>query len=227
MKRHLALMTALLLATSANAGTLIGFTDMNPDAGSFGFLSDIHVNWAVGWQQTAHYTNVAISAVIGTHVPGASANWWLTRSLGPGTGFTDVVAQGSYTAPELASELNFNLLPSTQIVTGLDLDAGSYYLVLDGPAGPFQSNAYWIGDFDQAGTMLAPGVSNLSYAYSVTPTPFGPAASFTANSPDQPLIFKVTGTAAGAVPEPANWAMLIAGFGLTGATMRRRRRVPG
>jgi hypothetical protein len=28
---------------------------------------------------------------------------------------------------------------------------------------------------------------------------------------------------AGAVPEPANWAMLIAGFGLVGAAMRRRR----
>lgn len=27
----------------------------------------------------------------------------------------------------------------------------------------------------------------------------------------------------GAVPEPANWAMMIAGFGLVGATMRRRR----
>ncbi len=27
----------------------------------------------------------------------------------------------------------------------------------------------------------------------------------------------------GAVPEPANWALLIAGFGLTGAAMRRRR----
>ncbi|MCU0892685.1 MAG: PEPxxWA-CTERM sorting domain-containing protein [Sandarakinorhabdus sp.] len=29
---------------------------------------------------------------------------------------------------------------------------------------------------------------------------------------------------AGAVPEPASWAMLIAGFGLVGATARRRRR---
>jgi hypothetical protein len=28
-----------------------------------------------------------------------------------------------------------------------------------------------------------------------------------------------------AVPEPASWAMLIGGFGLTGAAMRRRRRV--
>lgn len=27
------------------------------------------------------------------------------------------------------------------------------------------------------------------------------------------------------VPEPANWAMLIAGFGLTGAAMRRHRKM--
>ena len=32
-------------------------------------------------------------------------------------------------------------------------------------------------------------------------------------------------TASGAVPEPASWAMLIAGFGLTGAAARRRRRM--
>ena len=31
------------------------------------------------------------------------------------------------------------------------------------------------------------------------------------------------GGTAGAVPEPASWAMLIAGFGLVGASMRRRR----
>lgn len=30
----------------------------------------------------------------------------------------------------------------------------------------------------------------------------------------------------GGVPEPASWAMLIAGFGLTGAALRRRRAVP-
>jgi hypothetical protein len=29
----------------------------------------------------------------------------------------------------------------------------------------------------------------------------------------------------GAVPEPASWAMLIAGFGLVGAMQRRRQRV--
>jgi hypothetical protein len=34
-----------------------------------------------------------------------------------------------------------------------------------------------------------------------------------------------TGTPNGVVPEPASWAMLIAGFGLVGATLRRRRAV--
>lgn len=34
----------------------------------------------------------------------------------------------------------------------------------------------------------------------------------------------VTSIAPGTVPEPASWAMLLAGFGLTGAAMRRRRK---
>lgn len=34
-------------------------------------------------------------------------------------------------------------------------------------------------------------------------------------------------SAVGAVPEPASWAMMIAGFGLVGGTMRYRRRVNG
>ena len=35
----------------------------------------------------------------------------------------------------------------------------------------------------------------------------------------------LSATQTGAIPEPSSWALLIAGFGLTGAAMRRRRRV--
>jgi len=35
--------------------------------------------------------------------------------------------------------------------------------------------------------------------------------------------FTVPGAGGGAVPEPASWALMIAGFGLAGATLRRRR----
>ena len=33
----------------------------------------------------------------------------------------------------------------------------------------------------------------------------------------------VSGSISGAVPEPATWALMIAGFALVGATMRRRK----
>jgi hypothetical protein len=36
--------------------------------------------------------------------------------------------------------------------------------------------------------------------------------------------FRVTVDAAGGVPEPASWAMMVGGFGLIGAAMRRRQR---
>lgn len=38
------------------------------------------------------------------------------------------------------------------------------------------------------------------------------------------LSVPVTGSNTGAIPEPSSWAMLITGFGLVGATMRRNRR---
>jgi PEP-CTERM motif len=37
---------------------------------------------------------------------------------------------------------------------------------------------------------------------------------------------RITGNAAGAVPEPASWTMLIAGFGLAGMGLRRTRQAP-
>jgi hypothetical protein len=39
------------------------------------------------------------------------------------------------------------------------------------------------------------------------------------------VAFEFDSIAAGAVPEPSSWALLIAGFGLTGAAVRRQRRL--
>ncbi|MBS3962622.1 MAG: PEPxxWA-CTERM sorting domain-containing protein [Sandarakinorhabdus sp.] len=36
-------------------------------------------------------------------------------------------------------------------------------------------------------------------------------------------VFKVSGDSLALVPEPATWAMMIAGFGLVGGALRRRR----
>jgi hypothetical protein len=48
-------------------------------------------------------------------------------------------------------------------------------------------------------------------------------SDFSVSTPDAPPICGVAAPCTGGVPEPANWALLIAGFGLTGAAMRRRR----
>jgi hypothetical protein len=53
---------------------------------------------------------------------------------------------------------------------------------------------------------------------------------FNFSNPDEDLIFRVIGktpvvSASGGVPEPASWALMIAGFGGVGAALRRRARV--
>jgi len=47
--------------------------------------------------------------------------------------------------------------------------------------------------------------------------------SITSSNGGSDLDFVLDNITGNAVPEPASWAMLIAGFGLTGAAMRRRR----
>jgi hypothetical protein len=49
---------------------------------------------------------------------------------------------------------------------------------------------------------------------------FGPDAF---NGGIQNVVFEYTPNGTGVIPEPASWAMLIAGFGLVGASARRRR----
>ena len=45
------------------------------------------------------------------------------------------------------------------------------------------------------------------------------------NPPSVDLAFRIFGTTAAPVPEPATWALMLVGFGLAGAAMRRRSAV--
>lgn len=80
--------------------------------------------------------------------------------------------------------------------------------------------------------ILAP---NLGFTQFSGPTIFGGTTAlptfapgvFRLNNPffGGPATLTISQIASGAVPEPASWTMLIAGFGLVGATMRRRKRL--
>ena len=96
----------------------------------------------------------------------------------------------------------------------LSLAAGDYWLVLRGvpdsptfvqlqlaPPNPLANYAYWDSD-NQSWFVTSPNLQR--------PNDFG---------------VRIFGTA-GAVPEPASWSLLITGFALTGAALRRRRLQP-
>ncbi|WP_426162889.1 PEPxxWA-CTERM sorting domain-containing protein [Sandarakinorhabdus sp. DWP1-3-1] len=62
-----------------------------------------------------------------------------------------------------------------------------------------------------------------SYSFNVTVGANSTLSFSFQNDPSFYVLDNVVVDFGGAVPEPASWAMLIAGFGLTGAAMRRRR----
>lgn len=226
---------ALSLAVPAAADPLIGFTDNTFGTARSAFLSDLNANWAVGWTQTVATTDVTVRALLQSSQDGP-ANWWITTALGPTATLADVVASGVYTAASGGSVFNFNALPRTELASGLSFAAGSYFLVLDGQAGPFLNNGEWIGGDRPADTVqLASGFSLGSYygAQSSflggpdnTPLAFGPASSFVALTDQTVLVFELDGQVAG-VPEPAAWALMIGGFAFAGAMLRRRRLAVG
>ena len=53
-----------------------------------------------------------------------------------------------------------------------------------------------------------------------SPRDVGPALGVSTSSVD--LAFRIVGTTVSPVPEPATWALMLAGFGLVGAGLRRR-----
>lgn len=110
---------------------------------------------------------------------------------------------------------------SIVVNTGANLTATASKLLFDysGPAGflDFQQGPFGTGMkyYCNASSLSAclQGASAVPESYN------GPSAQFQARTGLQTI---ATATAVGGVPEPATWALALAGFALTGSMMRRR-----
>jgi len=86
------------------------------------------------------------------------------------------------------------------------------------------AGTYWIGVVPRVN--LSSGQTFVGVAGVGNAVQANPAGGFQQGavlSLDSAMTFRLEGVAAG-VPEPASWALLIAGFGLTGTALRRQRR---
>lgn len=232
-----AILASCVCATGALAESLISFTGTN-NFTTFNSLSDKDVNWAVAWSQSLSSSNVTLSAGLTSLVGSTTGNWYVTTAIGPTATGADVVYSGSYSPAILGSpDNNFDTAPRTLLGSGLHFDPGTYYLVLDGPPGPYRDNADWLGGRDPTIT-LAPGFSIGNYYWvssssgwgdPVVPlNPFAPANSFKQWVRDEwslgtMFVFEMESVDR-AVPLPST--LPLAAMGLLALSLTRRRGVP-
>lgn len=207
--RKIGLAAAMLLATavSANATTYI----FSPGAASPGLnftvvdtfdnLSGVTVNSAMGT------VLIKTPPADGSGAPPAN-------SVPAGTPYLSVLAGGSATiffAPDTrAFQFDWGSIDTYNTLT-VESTVGTVVFVPGSAGFPNDAN----------GNQFAPGTNGLfTVIGSVQGERF---ISMTLTSSQNS--FEIDNLATAAIPEPATWAMLIAGFGMVGFTARRRRSV--
>lgn len=185
------------------------------------------------------------SATIVTSLPGGVAvpipeanliNYFGPATLAPGVTFsadspTTFGYSGFYS---FVTNGNWEGIP----LIGLDSGSGGFQLAFANPVAGFLADLNWTVDFDTNATIAIYNSSNVllesltleNGSNLVDPGFHG----FSRNSADISFvrfsneyigIRDITVGGSAVIPEPASWALLIAGFGLVGAAARRRRRV--
>lgn len=136
----------------------------------------------------------------------------------------DLLASRSFAAPSnLTTALNWTTVDVSS--ANLQLTSGSnLFYTLQSDAMPFNTNVLWWGAFGNGGGLYSGGQALTKYIGSCpvcgTWQPYNIAPATSAD-----FAFRMNiDTAVAAVPEPATWAMLIAGFGAIGTVLRRRRK---
>ena len=200
---------ALLVAAPATATTTI--LDFNANAACVGVCANsTAISQSYGDSARVNVTYASRSGIGNTASNGGSVNYW-------GGQYSDL-AQVAWSGFDSSSvtEIRFDVTPGSTFKLNA-FSIGSYLNV---------SREVEVALFDLDYNLISSGSAVLT---SVASTFGGTLITTTGYilqiGPDgyNGGVSDVSFTTANAVPEPTSWAMLIAGFGLVGATLRRRR----
>lgn len=134
----------------------------------------------------------------------SAVNWLLLSATGLNTPGS-VIASGSSlisSRTAIGTQFGYDLTAEGYSLPSVALGAGSYFIAVQGVSSQF--------------SVFLAGASAFNGAFE---TDDGGASFYAGYRGFNGIAVSLSG---GAVPEPASWALMIAGFGLVGAAMRRR-----
>jgi hypothetical protein len=205
-----------VLAQPASASTILSVQPYNGGTFTLGaqFLSQALL---VSWTSVDIYSDVSITVDVEQGDPPLSGVAYLTTRIGPGTTPADEVATAPFIPPAVNGPLT--------IFTGLDLDPGTYYLILYGPAPGLGAWAHNINATIVTGIGVTRNpdllANEIKTGGSIVNLSYPPASTFGLyDGFQQNMILEITGEF---VPEPGTL-----GFALVGlAVLAGLRRAPG
>jgi hypothetical protein len=200
--------------STSGQGVIISVTGLpTPVSVTDGFNATLNATnsynglFGISWMSTSSFSNVKISIELDGDL-GATGVAYLTKQIGFGTTTANQIASTSFAFPSTSS-----LVP---VMSGVNLGAGTYYLVIRETAIGTSGDAVWLGTASPSVDTAANINANGEYWNSGTFSSYAPASAF---SRDSTTTYDYTVESV-PVPEPSvTWLVLLGG----GVMIWRRR----